>query len=102
MRGGGAGVGAFAFCVLGWGMAEQEGWKVKEPGRPLRPAQCRRWLRNTLAENLPQLTRRFLKDTTPRSCAHMKLVTELIETPERRSRGGGRSVERLIRELEAE
>ena len=80
-------------------MGESKDWKVDAPGRALRPSQCRRWLRKTLAANMPELTRRFLGDVTPRSCAHMKLVTELIEEPDRRVRGGGRSIERLLKEL---
>jgi len=76
-----------------------EEWKIEEPVRGLRPSQCRRWMRKTLAANLPRLTRRFLGDVTPRSCTHMRLVTELLEEPDRRGRGGSRTVERLIREL---
>ena len=82
------------------GKAEaNDAWDVQEPGRALRPSQCRRWLKKTLAANLPKLTRRFLADVTPRNCAHMKLVTELIDEPDRKVRGGSRSIDRLLREL---
>jgi hypothetical protein len=79
-----------------------EGWDIETVRRPLRPSQCRVWMQRTLARNYPLVVRRFLEDATPKSCAHMKMVTELLEadvkTPKRKKDG----IDRVLAKWAAE
>jgi len=52
----------------------------------LRPAQCRTYLRNLLAERFPVIADAFVKQAEAGSCQHLKLVTQLLEPPKKASR----------------
>lgn len=76
---------------------EQPALLNKEP--TLRPAQCRRYMRKRLAEEFPGIVQGFLEGAKTGSCAHVKLVTELLAEPDRvRSRRKG-SAARLLEQL---
>ena len=76
---------------------------VKE--KPLRPSQCRDFMRRKLAEEFPQIVQGFVDSAKAGSCQHVKLATELMEPRKRvsrtRPRGAG-TVQRLLDKLERE
>ncbi|MDE1163745.1 MAG: hypothetical protein PW792_17610 [Acidobacteriaceae bacterium] len=73
------------------------------PSKPLRPAQCARYLRRTLAEHLPGILYGLVRGARDGSCQHVKLATELLQVAqmpgERREKG---SAAKLLEELENE
>lgn len=69
------------------------------PQRPLTPRQCRSWLRQTVAGNFPAIVQEFLEKMPAESCAHLKLVLELLEeTAEGRRRKQG-TLDALVKKL---
>ena len=84
------------------GVAEEEPAGTEAAVRkvsPLRPAQCRRYMRKRLAEEFPGIVQGFLEGAKTGSCAHLKLATELLGEPERtRSRRKG-SAAKLLEQL---
>lgn len=78
----------------------EEAFMFELPEKPLRPAQCKRYVRRTLAEYLPVMLRGLVEGASKGSCQHIKLATELLwaqETaPERREKS---SVTRMLEEL---
>ena len=50
---------------------------VKKP--PMRPAECRAYMRRTLAERFPEIVDGFVKGAKSGSCPHVKLATEFLE-----------------------
>jgi len=64
---------------------------IERPGRQLRPAQCRTWVKSTLAKHLPEVVEAFLADRSSASCTHLQLVVELLEMGAR-ARGKKRDV----------
>ncbi len=68
----------------------------------LRPAQCRAYMRRTLAHEFHGIVEGFIKGAKSGSCPHVKLATELLEPPPRkkRVRSGRRTLERWVREME--
>ncbi len=71
-------------------------------GKPLRPAQCRAYMRRALAKNFEGIVKGFIKGAESGSCPHVKLATELLESKPRavRPRSGRRTIERWIDEME--
>jgi hypothetical protein len=57
---------------------------VTGPKKPLRPAQCRAYMRRTLAREFPSIVQGFVEGAKKGSCQHVKLATELLEEPARR------------------
>ena len=74
--------------------------EAEEP--PLRPEQCRAYMRRTLAREFRGIVQGFVEGAKAGSCQHVKLATELMKTPTRtRVRGRG-DVQRLLEKLERE
>ena len=67
---------------------------------PLRPSQCRAYMRRELAREFRGIVEGFVDGAKKGSCQHVKLATELVGTPERRQRRGKSTVRRLIEEME--
>lgn len=80
--------------------SEAPGGVKERPHEPaLRPTQCRGYMRKRLAEEFPGIVQGFLEGAKTGSCAHVKLVTELLAEPDRkRSRRKGSAV-RLLEQL---
>lgn len=74
--------------------------QAAEPvGPALRPGQCRRYMRQRLAAEFPGIVQGFVEGAKAGSCAHVKLVTELLGDPEpTRSRRKGSAMQ-LLEEL---
>ena len=70
--------------------------------RPLRPAQCRAYMRKTLAREFRGIVDGFVKSAKKGSCHHVKLATELLETKSQKQPmpSGGRTLGRLMTKLE--
>lgn len=68
---------------------------------PLRPSQCRAYMRRELAREFREIVQGFVEGAKKGSCQHVKLATELVGTPERRRRRGKGAVRALIEEFEA-
>lgn len=69
--------------------------------RPLRPGQCREYMRRELAREFRGIVRGFVEGAKRGSCQHVKLATELVGTPKRAPKRRKSSVRRLIEEMEA-
>ena len=54
--------------------------KVPEPEKPLRPAQCRAFMRKHLAGAFPKIVEGFVNQAETGSCMHVKLASELLES----------------------
>jgi hypothetical protein len=74
---------------------------VQLPARPLKPGQCRRWLRRALAEQLPGMVQSFVDSKAKVSAQDIKLVMGLLEETEKKKRGR-RFVDRLLEDLRRE
>ena len=72
------------------------------PEAPLRPSQCREYMRQTLAREFRGIVQGFVEGARTGSCQHVKLAAELLERPERRSSRGKGTVQRLLEKLERE
>ena len=70
--------------------------------RPLRPNQCRAYLRNAVAKEFRGIVQGFVEGAKSGSCQHVKLATELVRTPERKRVSGRGQVQRLVEQLERE
>ncbi len=70
--------------------------------KPLRPAQCRAYMRRALAQEFQGIVEGFIKGAKSGSCPHVKLATELLEPRPRAKRApsGRRTIERWIDEME--
>ncbi len=73
---------------------------VKE--KPLRPAQCRAFMRNALASEFPAIVNGFVKGAKSGSCQHVKLATELLAPPRKakQRQTGRRTLARWVDEME--
>ena len=69
---------------------------------PLRPGQCRAYMRRTLATEFRGIVEGFVKGAKSGSCQHVKLATELLEPRPRakKSQSGRRTLERWLDEIE--
>jgi hypothetical protein len=67
--------------------------------KPLKPSQCRSYMRRELAAKYPDIVAGFLKGAESGSCAHVKLAGELLEEPEKKPRQKKGSATRLLEEL---
>lgn len=55
--------------------------------KPLRPSQCRGFMRKELAKSFQEIVTGFIEQTKSGSCVHVKLANELLaEQPKRRGR----------------
>ena len=83
--------------------ADEAGNEGKTESKPLRPAQCRAYMRRTLAREFQGIVEGFIKGAKSGSCPHVKLATELLEPPPRkkRVRSGRRTIERWVQEMES-
>ena len=75
---------------------------VQAPVRPLKPGQCRRWLRRALAEQLPGMVQSFIESKAKVSAQDIKLVMGLLEETEKKNKRGRRFVDRLLEDLRRE
>jgi hypothetical protein len=66
--------------------------------RPLRPRQCRKYLQKTLATEFRAIVQGFVEEARNGSCAHMKLVVELLDAGKDGEPKKG-SAQRLLDEL---
>jgi CRP-like cAMP-binding protein len=69
---------------------------VECPAAALTAEAHREWMRETLAQNLPAILKRFIEDTSPRVELHFRAVMELLKEED------GGTVAALLRELEEE
>lgn len=74
----------------------QDGSGAKE--RPLKPGQCRAYMRRELAREFRGIVQGFVDGAKKGSCQHVKLATELVQPPKRNRRPKS-TVERLLEEL---
>ena len=74
--------------------------EAEEP--PLRPGQCREYMRRTLAREFRGIVQGFVEGAKAGSCQHVKLATELMKTPTRTQVRGRGDVQRLLEKLERE
>lgn len=74
---------------------------VPPPEPPLRPSQCREYMRQTLAREFRGIVQGFVEGAKTGSCQHVKLAAELLERPPR-AHNGRRTVQRLLEKLERE
>ena len=70
--------------------------------KPLRPSQCREYMRQTLAREFRGIVQGFVEGAKTGSCQHVKLAAELMERPARSRTRGNQSVQRLLEKLERE
>lgn len=68
---------------------------------PLRPSQCRAYMRRELAREFRGIVEGFVNGAKKGSCQHIKLATELVGTPERKPRRGKSVIRELIDEMES-
>lgn len=74
-----------------------------EPKKPLKPHQCRAYMRRQLAEEFPAIVSGFLKSAREGSCNHVKLATEFLEPRPRVRRPGNQgtaTLQRLARRMD--
>ena len=69
---------------------------------PLRPSQCRAYMRRELAREFRGIVQGFVDGAKKGSCQHVKLATELVGAPERKPKRGKSVVQRLIDDLESQ
>ena len=74
--------------------------KVPEPEKPLRPAQCRAFMRKHLAGAFPKIVEGFVNQAETGSCMHVKLASELLDSKRKASGAGSRknSAREVLRE----
>jgi hypothetical protein len=58
-------------------------FQVEQPKRPLRPGECRMFLRKTLARAFPAIVQGFVNEAMEGSCQHLKLAAEITESGKR-------------------
>ncbi len=76
--------------------------KKKSPGPPLRPSQCRAYMRRMLAREFREIVDGFIEGAKTGSCQHVKLATELMNpTQKKRAKAKG-TVQQLLEDLERE
>lgn len=87
---------------VGTGTRTEQG--SSEP--PLRPSQCRAYMRRTLAREFRAIVDGFIEEAKTGSCQHVKLATELMKPVTKKSTGskdGGKGmVQELLERLERE
>ena len=74
--------------------------EVEAGETPLRPSQCRAYMRRELAREFRGIVRGFVKGAKTGSCQHVKLATALVGTPAQTRNRGEQTIKRLIREME--
>ena len=91
-----------AACKKQWhvGKAKVEMPEMQEP--PLRPSQCRAYIRRTIAAEYRGIVKGFVESAKQGSCQHVKLATELMATPKRTRLSGRGKVEAILKKLEQE
>lgn len=76
---------------------------VTDGEKPLRPSECRAYMRRRLAGEFRGIVDGFVKSAKAGSCQHVKLATELLE-PKRnvakKPGSGRRTMERWLEEVE--
>ena len=70
--------------------------------KPLRPAQCRAYMRRELAREFRGIVKGFVDGAKSGSCQHVKLAAELLQSPKRAPRRRKGSAERMVEELRRE
>lgn len=68
---------------------------------PLRPSQCRAYMRRELAREFRGIVEGFVDGAKKGSCQHVKLATELVGAPARQQKRGKSVVQKLIDEMES-
>ena len=66
---------------------------------PLKPNQCRAYMRRELAREFRGIVKGFVAGAKRGSCQHVKLAAELLETPKRAPRRGKGSAQKMVDEL---
>ena len=79
---------------------EGEGTKGAAAEAPLRPSQCRAYMRRTLAREFRGIVDGFVKSAKRGSCQHVKLATELMDAPPRRPVRRKGAVQQLLEKME--
>jgi hypothetical protein len=77
------------------------GAAIVTPEKPLRPHQCKKHLRETVAAAYRDIVKGFVTQAKSGSCQHLKMATEVVESP-KRTRAGPRvkgPVESVLEEL---
>lgn len=70
--------------------------------RPLRPGQCRAYMRRELAREFPGIVAGFIEGAKAGSCQHVKLATELMKAESKAKVSGRRRVQEILEKLERE
>ncbi len=70
--------------------------------KPLRPGQCRAYMRQALAREFDGIVKGFVESAKSGSCPHVKLATELLEPRPRvkPEKSGRRTILRWVDEME--
>lgn len=71
--------------------------------RPLRPSQCRTFMRDQLAREFRGIVQGFVQEAKSGSCQHVKLATELLDSKRKAApavRSGRRTLKRLVDRLD--
>ena len=79
---------------------EGTGESARAAERPLRPSQCREYMRRVLAREFRGIVQGFVQEARSGSCQHVKLATELVTTPPRRQVRRKGTLATLIEEME--
>lgn len=58
-------------------------FRVEPPKRPLRPGECRAYLRRSLARAFPAIVQGFVNEAMEGSCQHLKLAAEITQSGKR-------------------
>ena len=81
------------------GVRAQRAEGAEEKGEmPLKPSQCRAYMRRELAREFRGIVRGFVDGAKKGSCQHVKLAAELLATPKRQRRRKD-AADRLVDEL---
>ncbi len=95
-----AGRGKKAACKTPRRVAQVETPELQE--KPLRPSQCRAYMRQTVAAEFRGIVKGFVESAKQGSCQHVKLATEMMATPKRTRLSGRGKVEAILKKLEQE
>ncbi len=71
-------VAAKAAAAKSAGKPERTPIVVARPAVPLKPAQCRAWVRRTVAEHMPEVVEGFLNEAAKGGCGHLKMASETV------------------------
>ena len=82
--------------------ARATGTEMAKRDRPLRPGQCRDYMRRELAREFRGIVQGFVKSAKAGNCQHVKLATELLKAPPKRRAKGKGTIQQLLEQLDRE